>query len=113
VLHHVTGHAVFATFVTDKSAVGIIIVVTLEVLSPVFASIVSDVIVPVFVIVPHVAITVHEMITIHVELGCISQSFTMIIPPEMLPADVVIHVNHAGKMSVTIVATAVFHQKFV
>jgi hypothetical protein len=113
VLHHVTGHAVFAIFVTDRSAVGVIAVVTLEVLSPVLGSIVSDVIIPVFVMVPFVAMTVHVIITIHVESGSISQTFTISTPPEIVPVDVVIHVSHDGKISVTIVDTAVFRQKFV
>ena len=112
-LHQVTGHAVFAVFVTDRSAAGITVVVTLEILSPVFGSIVSDVIVHVFMIIPHVAITVHEMITIHVESGSISQTCTMSTPPEIVPVDTVIHVNHAGNISVTIVDIAVFRHKFV
>ena len=110
VLHHVTGHAVLATFVIERSAIGVIVVITLAVLFPVFRSNTLHAIVPVFVIIPFVAITVHEMTTFPAQPLRILPIFRVKIFPEKVPVDAVNHVNHDGSVSEITIHVAVAGQ---
>jgi hypothetical protein len=112
VLHHVTGHAVFAVLVTERLAVGVIVVVTLEVLFHVLESIVVDVIVPVFISEPDVAMTVHVMVTVHVHQLATLPTFHVNTFPEKVHVDAVNHVNHDGSVSEIATPDAVFGQLF-
>jgi hypothetical protein len=113
VLHHVTGHAVFAIFVIERSAIGVIVVVTLAVLFHVLRSNTLHVIVPVFVIVPFVAITVHEMTTLHTQPLRTLPILRVKIFHEKVPVDAVNHVNPTGNVSEMITPMAVAGQGFV
>ena len=113
VLHHVTGHAVFATLVIERSAIGVIVVVTLAVLFHILRSNTLHVIVPVFVIVPFIAMTVHEMVTLHAQPLRILPIFRIKVFHEKVPVDAVNPVNHTGNVSEMITPVAVAGQRFV